>query len=165
MLKADKGTEQSYAPTILIDQQDVPWLAWSGVREQQLADIYVSKWDGKGWLEPVRVHEPNQSPDITPILGLNKETKSPWVAWFGISQKENIYVRFLAELREGKWQVAEQSNSIDETKDFLEKRIAVESFPEQAGQWLTGALFAGLEGEIQSVSEHFVSFREKEGEK
>ena len=148
--------EQSYAPTILIDQQDRPWLAWSGVEKGQLADIYVSSWQGTGWSSPVVVNQANSTPDITPLLGL-RDGKQLWASWFGMSPQK-IYVRFLAQLHDGKWQIDKETGSVEEVQAFIAKRTHLELFPEQAGTWLTGALFAGLDCEIQSISERFASF-------
>lgn len=157
--------EQSYAPAIVIDPQDVPWIAWSGVTEGQMADIYVSSWLGGGWTEPTRAHEPNQTPDITPILGL-RGGKDLWLSWFGISPEQGTYVRYSAELRGGgKWTAAGGPDPAEDVAAFISQRSRVEPFPEQAGQWLTGAFFAGLDCEIQSVSEHFASFKQEGGGK
>ncbi len=155
-VRTDVKAEQSYAPTILIDQQDRPWLAWSGVEKGRLADIYVSSWQGHGWSSPAVVNQDNSTPDITPLLGL-RAGKQLWASWFGMNEQE-IYVRFLAQLHEGKWRIDKKTSSIEDTEAFLAQRTHLELFPEQTGTWLTGALFAGLDCEIQSVSERFASF-------
>lgn len=156
--------EQIYAPAIIIDPQDAPQIAWSGVTEGKMADIYTSSWLGGGWTEPSRVHEPNQTPDITPILGL-RDGKDLWLSWFGISQEQGMYVRYAAELRGGKWTAAGEPSPAEDVAAFVAQRSRVEPFPEQAGQWLTGAFFAGLDCEIQSVSEQFASFQQEGGSK
>ena len=148
--------EHSYAPVILIDQQDKAWLAWSGVQEGQLADIYVTSWQGTSWGEPVVINQPNKTPDITPLLGL-RDGKQLWVSWLGMSQ-EDIYVRFTAELQNNKWQQVKETQSVEELKDVIFQKAHIEPFPEQAGTWLTGALFGGLDCEIQSINERFASF-------
>ena len=155
-VRPEAKVEQSYAPAILIDQQDRPWLAWSSMEKGELADIYVSNWQGKGWTGPVLVHQKNSTPDITPLLGL-REGKQLWVSWFGMSPQE-IYVRFRAQLHESRWQTDKETGSVEETKAFIDQRTHVEPFPAQAGTWLTGALFAGLDCEIQSINERFASF-------
>ena len=157
--------ERSYAPAILIDPQDVPWIAWSGVTGGQMADIFISSCLGGGWNEPMRAHAANQTPDITPILGLGKGKDPLWVSWFGINKEQGLYVRYLAELRGGKWTASGEPSSAEDAAAFISKRSKVEPFPEQAGQWLTGAFFAGLDWEIQSVSEQFVSFQQTGGGK
>jgi len=162
VIAAGSEKEQSYAPALVIDPQDMPWIAWSGVREGQLADVYVSRWLGSRWAAPVRAHEPNQTPDITPFLGLRGGQL--WLSWFGLS-KDDVYVRFTAELHEGAWQTAPQTASAEASKEFIEQRTQIEPFPKQADGWLTGALFAGLTHEIQSVSERFASFQPKEEQK
>lgn len=156
--------EQSYAPAIVIDPQDAPWIAWSGVTEGRMADIYTSSWLGGGWTEPLRAHEPNQTPDITPILGL-RGGKDLWLSWFGISGEEDVYVRLTAELHEGGWQTLPQTAPTEAGRAFIARRTQIEPFPAQAEGWVTGALFAGLDQEIQSVSERFASFQIKEEKK
>lgn len=155
--------EQSYAPAIVIDPQDVPWIAWAAVRDGQLADVHVSRWTGGGWTAPLRAHEPNSTPDITPILGL-RGGKDLWLSWFGISKQEDVYVRFTAELHEGAWRTLPQTAPAESSRIFIEQRTRLEPFPKQADGWLTGALFAGLKHEIQSVSGRFASFQTKENE-
>ncbi len=43
VIAAGPEKEQSYAPAIVIDPQDLPWIAWSMVREGRLADVHVSR--------------------------------------------------------------------------------------------------------------------------
>jgi hypothetical protein len=155
VLATKPNEEQSYAPVILIDQEDKVWIAWSGVQEGQLADIYVSSWQGTSWAEPVRINPPNKTPDITPLLGL-RDGKQLWVSWLGINQ--DMYVRFTAELQNGKWQQVKETQSVEGLKDVISQKAHIETFPEQAGTWLTGALFGGLDCEIQSINERFASF-------
>lgn len=153
------GNEQSYAPAILIDQNDAPWLAWSGVAaEGQLADIYTSRWNGASWERPLLAHQRNQTPDITPFLGL-REGKRLWVSWFGMNEAEGRYVRYRAELENGSWRQDKESTSIEKTKKNLAQEIRIEQFPEQAKEHLTGAFFAGLDHEIQSVSDQLAAVR------
>ncbi len=153
------GKEQSYAPTILIDRNDVPWIAWSGVTGR-LADIYTGRWNGTGWEKRVMVHAANQTPDIMPLLGLHQGKNTVWVDWFGISRTEERYVRYHAEWEKDAWRVAEKTSPTQGTKEFIRQRTNTEiQFPQQAGQWLTGAVFTGLDDEIQSVSERFARFR------
>lgn len=152
------GNEQSYAPAILIDQNDAPWLAWSAVKSGRLADIQTSRWNGSSWEKPLPAHAPNQAPDITPFLGLSAEKKL-WVSWFGMSQAAGRYVRYRAELENGRWRQDKEGSSIEAAKNFLARQIRTEPFPDQAKGHLTGAFFAGLEQEIQSVSDQLAAFR------
>ncbi|MCI5144934.1 MAG: hypothetical protein D3923_05250 [Candidatus Electrothrix sp. AR3] len=157
-----RGNEQSYAPTILIDHQDRPWIAWSGVTDQ-LADIYTSRWNGNGWDKPVLVHPINQTPDITPILG-EAEGKKIWVAWIGMNKEQERYVRYHAlQQQDGRWLVLlDKTASAEETKEFIRQRTGQDmSFPKQAGAWRTGAFFVGLDYEIQAISERFAAFKHK----
>ncbi|MGR0482835.1 MAG: hypothetical protein ACTFAL_15920 [Candidatus Electronema sp. V4] len=164
VIAAGPEKEQSYAPAIVIDPQDLPWIAWSGVQEGQLADVHVSHWLGSRWAEPVRANEPNETPDITPLLGLRGGSQL-WLSWFGLSKDDEVYVRFTAELHDGAWQTAPQTAPAEASKAFIAQRTQIEPFPAQAEGWVTGALFAGLKHEIQSVSERFASFQIKEEKK
>ncbi|MGX9727428.1 MAG: hypothetical protein ACTFAK_08945 [Candidatus Electronema sp. VV] len=163
VIAAGPEKEQIYAPAIVIDPQDLPWIAWSGVREGQLADVHISRWLGSRWAEPVRVHEPNETPDITPLLGLRGSQL--WLSWFGLSKNDEVYVRFTAELHDGAWLTVPQTAPAEASKAFIAQRTQIEPFPAQAEGWVTGALFAGLKHEIQSVSERFASFQIKEEKK
>uniref|UniRef100_UPI0040560206 hypothetical protein n=1 Tax=Candidatus Electronema sp. TaxID=2698783 RepID=UPI0040560206 len=161
VIAAGPEKERSYAPAIVIDPQDMPWIAWSKAADDQLADVYTSSWQDGGWTKPLRAHEPNETPDITPILGL-RGGKDLWLSWFGISKDDEVYVRFTAELHEGAWRTAPQTAPAEAGKAFIAQRTQIEPFPAQAEGWVTGALFAGLKHEIQSVSEQFASFQTRE---
>lgn len=153
----NEGQEQSYAPAIVIDINDNPLIAWSSVKEQ-FADIYSSKWYQDGWKQPVMVNLKNESPDITPIVGLHKDN-TPWVSWFGYVEKYK-YVQFLAKWSVNKWRVDTKTLPSTDVKKFIKDRITIEEqFPEQAQGRLMGAIFLGTGKEIQSISERFVSFK------
>ena len=150
------GNEQSFAPTILLDAKGNPWIAWSGMTGM-LSDIYISRWNGTGWEERVMVHTKNDSPDITPFLGMNKD-KNLWISWFGFTTAHQ-YVRYTADQREGKWHVASSTATKKETDAFIKQRINTGIIlPVQAKNRLMGAIFTGTSNEIQSISERFISF-------
>ena len=151
------GQERSYAPTILIDQNDTPLIAWSGVTTGRLADIYTGRWNGSGWDKPVMVNRKNDTPDITPLLGL-KDKKRPWVCWLGISEKK-LYARYCAQMEAGQWIIDRTAEPSETTKDFIRQRTALErELPLQAEKRLMAAVFTGLGYEIQSLSERFTTF-------
>jgi hypothetical protein len=151
------GKEQSYAPTILIDSSGVPLIAWSGVTGR-LADIYVSKWNGTGWDTPVMVNQQNDTPDITPVLGM-QNSGNLWVTWFGFSDNHR-YVRYSAQFRDGKWQVNEKTARSEDADTFFEQRMDIEKeLPEQARYRIMAAVFVDSDKEIQSISERFITFQ------
>jgi hypothetical protein len=160
---ASAGNEQSYAPAIVIDSHETPWIAWSGVKDK-FADIYSSRWNGKGWEPPVMVNKKNDTPDITPILGLNDQ-KIPWVSWFGITEQHS-YVQFVAGWNNGQWNVDKNTLPSIDIGRFIEQRMGIEiQLPEQAGHRLMGAVFAASGKEIQSISERFISFQPPRGQR
>ena len=149
------GKEQSYAPAIMIDNQGTPWIAWSGVNGRQLADVFTSRWDGTGWTKPLMVNEKNQVPDITPIIGLEKN-KVPWVSWFGFNAAHR-YVQFVAKWLNGRWNVDKKTLESNNMRIFLKERMSDEiQFPDQARKRLMGAVFIDHGNEIQSISERFI---------
>ena len=151
------GNEQSYAPTILMDNRGVPWIAWSGVTGR-LADIYTAQWNGTGWDTPVMVNLENETPDITPVLG-QKKGKEPWVTWFGFSDNHR-YVRYSAQFKEGKWQVDEKTAKSEDAAAFIDQRMDIEKeLPEQARYRIMAAVFVDSDKEIQSISERFITFQ------
>lgn len=154
------GGEESFAPAIIIDYHNVPWIAWSGVTGK-LADIYASRWNGSGWEEKQMVNKVNETPDITPILGLH-EKRSLWLSWFGFSEAHN-FVQYHAQQVDGKWRVDKTTSPSKDVKQFIAQRIKTDIlFPGQAEKRLMGGIFAGSDNEIQSISDQFISFQTEE---
>lgn len=151
------GNEQSYAPAIMIDNNDTPWIAWSGV-VGKFADIYASRWNGSNWEQPMIVNAKNDSPDITPILGL-QDNEIPWVSWFGLTEAHR-YVQLVAKWKKGEWHVDKKTLSSKNIGNFIQQRMGTEiQLPDQAKQRLMGAVFVDSGKEIQSISERFISFQ------
>ena len=149
------GQERSYAPTILIDRNDVPWIAWSGVTGGS-ADIYTGRWTGSGWKQTTPVHAKNDTPDILPVIGL--KGKNIWVSWLGINEKK-LYVCYTAEFQQETWRIEKDELPLEARRSFIEQRtVFPEHLPEQAEKRLMGAVFTGLNNEIQALSEGFITF-------
>lgn len=149
--------EESFAPTIIIDDNNVPWIAWSGVTGK-LADVYVSRWNGSAWEARRMVNEINDTPDITPILGI-QGGKTLWLSWFGFSQTHQ-FVRHRAQLIDGSWLVDKSTSPSKDVKQFIGRRINTDVlFPVQAENRLMGGIFVGSSHEIQSISDQFISFQ------
>lgn len=152
---SDAG-EQSYAPAIVLDSHDHPWIAWSGLTGQY-ADIFSSHWAENGWAKSIQVNLLNSTPDITPIMGIKNNVI--WVSWFGITEARR-YVQFLAKWINGEWQVDKKTLPSIDIGNFIQQRMGTETqLPEQAGQRLMGAIFVNSGEEIQSISERFISFQ------
>ena len=152
------GGEQSYAPAIMIDNQARPWIAWSGVVDDTLADIFTSRWDGSGWEKPLLVNTKNQMPDITPILGLG-DNNIPWVSWFGFNASHR-YVQFVAEWQHDGWHVDKKTLKSKNIIIFINQKMGVEiRLPDQAAERVMGAVFVNQGNEIQSISERFIHFQ------
>ena len=65
----DTGFAHNYAPSVLIDNRNTPWVAWAsddGTDE----DIYASRFDGRAWSSAYRVNQDDDTPDIKPLLTL-----------------------------------------------------------------------------------------------
>lgn len=148
--------EQSYAPAIVLDGQGQPWIAWSGVVGNN-ADIFASRWVDNAWVSASQVNLPNNTPDITPIMGIRD--KGVWVSWFGF-EKTHRYVQFVAMSADAGWTVDKKVLPSIDVKAFIKARTATEFIlPEQAAKRLMGAVFSGSANEIQSVTERFMKFQ------
>ncbi|PIE73910.1 MAG: hypothetical protein CSA20_00920 [Deltaproteobacteria bacterium] len=146
--------EQSYAPSILIDKENTPWIAWSGIRET-LADIYAAHWNKGKWSPAQTVNKANSVPDITPLLGMTEEGKI-WVTWNG-AREDSTYAHYTAYYTAGKWLVSEKTFPTQEFRDFARQRLPEGlSFPEQAGRRLMGALFTQSTKQVQSITDFFL---------
>lgn len=66
-------------PSIMVAEDGVVWVAWSA-NDGGLDDIYYSRFLNGEWGDARPIHEPNQVPDILPLLGLD-ETGTPLVMW------------------------------------------------------------------------------------
>lgn len=152
--------EQSYAPAIVLDTHDQPWIAWSGIVDR-FADIFASRWTNNAWTRAAQVNPPNRVPDITPIMG--RKDKTVWVSWFGFDTTDR-YVQFLAKWADTTWSVDKKVLPSINIGSFIRDRTATEIIlPQQAAQRMMGAVFSGSRNEIQSVTERFRTFKvEKE---
>ncbi len=149
-------SEQSYAPAIVIDAQGKPLIAWSAVVEQY-ADIYWSSWNGSTWERPGQVNRKNESPDITPFMGLHGDV--PWVSWLGVTAGHR-YVQFQAHLLHNRWDIDKSTLPSINIKKFISHRSSIDKqLPGQAAKRLMGAVFSRSGGEIQSLTERFVQFQ------
>lgn len=68
---SDFGMENNGA-TMVLDPSDTIWLFWSS-NSGGLDDIYLRKKNQQEWSKRVRIHEPNQVPDIRPQAMMNDQ--------------------------------------------------------------------------------------------
>ncbi len=82
-------------PSITIDMEDTPWIAWSGNNGKD-DDIYYSKHNGTTWEKEKIVHNENSYPDIFPKV-ISDQNNSIVVQWTHVeplkSQKITAYLR------------------------------------------------------------------------
>ena len=69
-LPIDTGMKNNRAVTIIVDEDNTPWIAWAGI-DTSYSDIFWSRWNGQGWEAPVQAHPDNKVPDINPALSLD----------------------------------------------------------------------------------------------
>ncbi len=74
----ETGLESGIAPSIAIGPDGNPWIAWAGYNGRN-DDIYVSRWNGRSWQKPVRIHPANDVPDILPVITMDRGR--PTVTW------------------------------------------------------------------------------------
>lgn len=153
--------EQSYAPAIVLDSHDHPWIAWSGI-VGQYADIFSSRWTNNAWTSASQVNLPNKTPDITPIMG--RENKVVWVSWFGFDTTHR-YVQFVAKWSDIAWAIDKKVLPSKDVRSYIRARTATEIIlPQKAAQRMMGAVFSGSGNEIQSITERFTRFQTQEEE-
>lgn len=75
----DTGMNNNKAVTIIVDRDNVPWIAWTAI-DDKYPDVFWSKWNGKRWEVPVRAHDHNSVPDVQPALSLD-ETGKVVLSW------------------------------------------------------------------------------------
>ena len=79
--KISTGLLFNTAPSIWVDQKNMPWIVWAGSNGKG-SDIFFSRWDGHGWEQALRVSRADATPDIMPLIGVDRGG-IPWVCWFG----------------------------------------------------------------------------------
>ena len=79
----DSGLSSNTTPAVALDDTGRLWLVWTGFSGVS-DEIFFSFWQGEGFIEalPITV---NDTPDILPILGIDKTTGLPWTRWQRLS--------------------------------------------------------------------------------
>lgn len=91
--------QYNMAPHVVVDGDGWVWLAWSAEVPDD-ADIFVTRWDGAGWVAPQQVNSEDDWPDIVPVLGVGTDGQ-PWVCWMGYDG--NRYERFCSYFDGASW--------------------------------------------------------------
>lgn len=64
------GMNNNRAVTVVVDKENTPWIAWTGV-DDSYSDVFWSRWSDGGWSKPIKAHAGNKVPDIAPRLALD----------------------------------------------------------------------------------------------
>ena len=76
------------SPSVVIDGQDRVWVAWSA-NDGQLDDIMYAYFTGTEWSEPELLHDPNELPDLLPVIEIDGDG-TPIIVWRASRAGQNI---------------------------------------------------------------------------
>ena len=107
------------APSLMIDEENRPWLVWSGSNGKG-SDIFFSRWNGTEWETPSLVSQTDPSPDIMPLIGTDSQG-APWVCWFGFDGDQ--YRPYSS-----KWSSDGWSREIESRDDNFYKELAASGY-------------------------------------
>ena len=86
LLSSENKTNIS--PSVVIDEQDRIWVVWSA-NDDDLDDIMFSSLQNGSWSDPAIVHEPNEAPDLLPVVDIVGDG-TPQVVWRAAREGQNI---------------------------------------------------------------------------
>jgi len=66
-------------PTVIIDYDNIPWIIWSATVGTN-DDIFFSRYHEHKWQKPQPLHQPNNVPDVRPVVELSDDGL-PVVEW------------------------------------------------------------------------------------
>jgi hypothetical protein len=92
-------TQNDWGPSIILDSNGNPWLAWVGFDGTD-DDIYYTYWTGNKWKKTLRVNTDDGWPDTLPILYLNKD-RIPEVRWSGFNGSK--YIQYTSSWNGASW--------------------------------------------------------------
>lgn len=149
--------ERSYAPSIIVDRANNPWVVWAGFIGTD-EDIFFSRWKGTSWEAPQQVNMDNNQPDITPTIGLGLNGQ-PWVSWLSFNGSE--YDTHVTHWSKTCWGTAERVRG----KSYIHQKIGsvksrIPQMPTQAANRLMGSVFMPNSSEVQSVSDRILTLDE-----
>ena len=86
LLSSDKKTNTS--PSVVIDKQDRIWVVWSA-NNDDLDEIMYASFQNGSWTEPDFLHQPNEAPDLLPVVELDGDG-TPRVIWRAARKGKNV---------------------------------------------------------------------------
>ncbi|GAB4332533.1 MAG: hypothetical protein Kow0089_00440 [Desulfobulbaceae bacterium] len=119
------GLKDCRAVTVMVDRDNIPWLAWEGI-EKKYTDIFVSRWSDGKWSPARRVHVPNAVPDIEPALSLDAFGRLV-LAWRTFS--DGRYVETAKRWDGVRWQPAAFSPEEDVVRQTLGSKMELPPLP------------------------------------
>jgi hypothetical protein len=142
--------DHNYSPSVLVDRDNTIWASWSSFNGKN-EEIYVTRFNGKNWLQASRVSNGDNRPNIKPLLALGVDGS---VQIFWLRLDDDGY-----QLHQAIWHGSHFEN-LTTLKDTPTRAIAnkqlcnsLPPLPEQAQKSIMAAVFqATIEG-IQSVPE------------
>lgn len=123
--------QSNSAPSVVIDQDDTVWVVWAA-NDGNLDDIYYAFGKGGKFSEPSPLHEPNDVPDLMPVVELNDDSL-PTVSWK--QMQDGRYVTVTSGYDGADWSipavVQEETGQADE--GGAEEMIEVPEFVTDSG--------------------------------
>ena len=86
VLPSAKKTNLS--PSVVVDSRDSVWVVWSA-NDDDLDDILYATRQNGVWSDPATVHEPNEAPDLLPVIELDGDG-TPRVIWRAAREGKNM---------------------------------------------------------------------------
>jgi lysophospholipase L1-like esterase len=146
------------AASVFLDQADNPWIVWAGSNGGR-SDIFFSKWNGYDWEKPTRVSTPDATPDIMPLIGMDREG-IPWVCWFGFDGKR--YIPYASKLISGKWgdEVESPGDNLYEILVETAEKGEIANMPGFVADPEKACVYARKRGQLQSYPVRYANLKE-----
>lgn len=105
------GLSSNFAPTVIVDDNEVPWVVWSGNNGIFNDEIYFSRFiDGK-WEDAQLVNDANNVPDIKPVIAINEQRKIQ-VTWDGYRDGNYLQLRAVWSANGQEWEKVDDSDTV-----------------------------------------------------
>ena len=117
LLSSDNKTNIS--PSVVIDKQDRIWVVWSA-NNDDLDEIMYSFFQSGSWSDPDFVHEPNEAPDLLPVIDISGDG-TPQVVWRAARGGKNVTLS--STWTENDWSEPLIEEIEDSDKDESEENI------------------------------------------
>jgi lysophospholipase L1-like esterase len=153
--KISTGLLFNTAPSILIDQKNMPWIVWAGSNGKR-SDIFYSRWDGHGWEQPLRVNKADSTPDIMPLIGVDREG-IPWVCWFGFDDYR--YRPYSCKWSSGGWgdEIESENDNLYEILIAMSDAGGVPTLPPFVTDPDKACVYVRNRGQLQSLAIRYFS--------